>query len=50
MDVNRFKSIIEYSRVNLDEIEVKIRKFCAVMNIRSDSDVRDVLLLVREVF
>ena len=42
MDVNRFKSIIEYSRVNLDEIEVKIRKFCAVMNIRSDSDVRDV--------
>ena len=48
--LSSFKSIIEYSRVNLDEIEVKIRKFCAVMNIRSDSDVRDVLLLVREVF
>lgn len=50
MDINRFKRIIEYSRENLDEIELKIRKFYAVMNIKSDSDVRDVLLLVREVF
>ncbi len=50
MDVNRFKRIIEYSKTNRDEIELSIRKFCSVMNVKSDSDVRDVLLLVREVF
>jgi len=50
MDVYRFKKIIEYSKANREEIEQSIRKFCAVMNIKSDSDVRDVLLLVREVF
>lgn len=50
MDINRFKKIIEYSRANLADMEMKIKKFCAVMNVKSDSDVRDVLLLVREVF
>lgn len=50
MDINRFRKIIEYSKASCDEIEHSIRKFCSVMNIKSDSDVRDVLLLVREVF
>lgn len=50
MDINRFKKIIEYSKANLVEIEHKMKRFCAVMNIKSDSDVRDVLLLVRQVF
>ncbi len=50
MDVNRFKRIIEYSDKHRDEIEQNIRKFCSVMNIKSDSDVRDILLLVRGVF
>lgn len=50
MDINRLKKIIEYSKANCDEIERNIRTFCSVMNIKSDSDIRDVLLLVREVF
>lgn len=50
MDINRFKRIIEYSEANLGDIEFKIKRFCSVMNIKSDSDVREVLLLVREVF
>ena len=50
MDINRFKKIIEYSKANHEETERRINRFCSVMNIKSDSDVRDVLLLVREVF
>lgn len=50
MDINRFKKIVEYSEANHDDIEYKIKRFCSVMNIKSDSDVRDILLLVREVF
>lgn len=50
MDINRFRRIIEYSKKNHAEIEQSIKRFCSVMNIKSDSDARDVLLLVREVF
>lgn len=50
MNINRFKKIIEYNEANHGDIEYRIKRFCSVMNIKSDSDIRDILLLVREVF
>lgn len=49
MDIHRFKEIIEYSEANYDEIELQIKRFCSETNMKSDSDVRDVILIVRDI-
>ncbi len=50
MDKERFKKILGYSKENREKIEQDISLFCASMNIKTESDIRNLLLLVRDVF
>lgn len=49
MDISKFRRIVEYSKKNHDDIDNEIKRFCADTNVRSDSDMRDIWLIVHNV-
>ena len=47
MNINRFRKIIEYSDLNKDDIESKVRKFYSLAGMSSDKEVLNILQIVR---
>lgn len=50
MNIERLRKIIQYSELNREDIESKVKKFYSYIGISSDKDVLNILQIVRPVF
>lgn len=50
MDINRLRKIIEYSDLNKDHIQAKVREFYSLAGMSSDKEVLNILQIVRTSF
>ena len=50
MNIDRLRKIIQYSVVNREDIESKVKKFYSFTGISNDQDVLNIMQIVRPAF